>query len=121
MRAGRLDKFITIQRKTETQSMSGEPTEAWTTIIQRRSAGVWVPAQGSEAFTAPQLVARERVEWLIRVSDDVDDLSPLDRVVYPAIEADEVSDDRTIYDIVSVHEDRKDGLRLVTARRPDVT
>lgn len=121
MRAGRLDKFVTIQRKTETQSMSGEPTEAWETLIQRRSAGLWALAQGSETFTEPQLVARERVEWLLRSSADTADISPLDRLVYPAIAGDEVSDDRTIYDIVAVHEAGKDGIRLVTARRPDLT
>lgn len=128
IRAGRLDRHITIQRRTVTDSDSGAQVETWSTLVNRRPAGLWTPRQGSESFSEPQLVARERVEWLIRYSSDVADLSPLDRVIYPALGADSPQDEpaeRDVYDIVAVHEahelGRYVGLRLVTARRPDVS
>lgn len=127
MRAGRLDRTITIQRRTVTNSDTGAQVETWATLVNRLPAGLWTPRQGSEVFSEPQLVARERVEWLIRYSSNVADLSPLDRVVYPALGADSPEDtpaERNVYDIVAVHEAHELGrnvaLRLVTARRPDV-
>lgn len=125
MRAGRLDRLITIQRKTVTQSDSGEPVEVWTTIAARRSAAIWTPQAGEETFREPHLVARQKLEWLIRYSSDVAALTPLDRIVYPALSEaspEDVPDERNIYDVVAVHElGRRDGLRIVTARRPDVS
>lgn len=128
MRAGRLRKLITIQRRSVTESPSGEPIEVWTTIISRRPAAIWSPQSGQETFSDPQLVAREKVEWLIRESADVVDLTPLDRIIYPALAEESPEDvpvERNVYDIVSVHEyleqDRLVGRRIVTARRPDVT
>jgi head-tail adaptor len=124
MRAGRLDRLITIQRKTYTESPSGEPLESWSTIVARRPASIWTPQSGQESFSEPQMVAREKVEWLVRWSNDVADLSPLDRLVYPALadeSPDDVPDERNIYDVIAVHEyKRREGLRIVTARRADV-
>lgn len=131
MRAGRLDRVVTLQRKTETKSVSGAVTEAWTTLIARRAAGLWTPRSGSESFSDPQLVARERVEWIVRYSaalaEGDDRLSARDRLVYPAlagVSPDEEPDERDIYDIVGVFEahelGRRVGLRIVTARRADV-
>jgi head-tail adaptor len=123
MRAGRLDRLITIQRKTTTLSPSGEPIETWVTITARRHASIWTPQSGEESFANPQLVARQKVEWLIRWANDVAELSPLDRFIYPALSGGTPEpQERNIYDIVAVHEyGRRRGLRVVTARRPDVT
>ena len=125
MRAGRLDRKITLQRKTSTLSDSGEPVETWSVVgALRRSAGIWTPQSGEESFKDPQLAAREKVEWLVRYSADVATLTPQDRLIYPALNDASPMDDpqeREIYDIVAVHEyGRREGLRLVTARRPDV-
>lgn len=127
MRAGRLDKVITIQRKTVTRSDSGEPVETWTTLIARRAAGIWTPRSGAETFSEAHLVAREKAEWIIRKSSNVADLSPLDRVIYPALSANSPEEEpleRNIYDIVAAPEAHEFGrnvaLRLVTARRPDI-
>lgn len=124
MRAGRLDRLITIQRKSVTSSPSGEPIETWTTIVARRAAG-YRPLKGDERFTGEQVVGSEQVEFLIRRSANVADLSQLDRVVYPAL-ADEspedVPDTRNIYDVLAVHEiGRREGLLIITQRRSDVT
>lgn len=122
MRAGRLDRLITIQRKTVTVSNAGEPVESWTTIETRRPAAAR-PAGGSERFSTPTTAAEHMVEFRIRWSENVADLSALDRIVYPALAAPgEEPVARNIYDVLAVEElGRREGLRVVTKRRPDVT
>lgn len=124
MRAGRLDRMITIQRKTETQSDSGAPVEAWSNIVMRRAAGM-VPVRGDERFTGEQVVGTEQVEFRVRYSSDIADLSQNDRIVEPALQADSPADsaeERRTYDILAVHEiGRREGLRIIAQRHPDVT
>lgn len=124
MRAGRLDRLITIQRKTVTTSDSGAAVETWSTLIERRAAG-YRPLRGDERFTGEQLVGTEQVEFRIRYSSNVADLSQRDRIVYPAL-ADESPEDepetKNIYDILAVNEiGRREGLQIVTQRRADAT
>lgn len=124
MRAGRLDRLITIQRKSVTSSDSGEPVETWTTIIERRAAG-YRPLRGEERFTGEQVIGTEQIEFRIRYSSNVADLSQQDRIVFPAL-ADESPEDepdtRNIYDVLAVHEiGRREGLLIITQRRSDVT
>lgn len=124
MRAGRLDRMITIQRKVETESPSGEPIATWTNIALRRSAS-YRSLRGGERFTAEQYVANEQVEFQIRFSSDVAGLSPLDRIVYPALQADSPPNEpetRRIYDVIDASEiGRREGVRVVAVRRADVT
>ena len=124
MRAGRLDRMITIQRKTETQSDSGAPVETWSNLVLRRAASM-APVRGDERFGSEQNVAQEQTEFRIRYSADVASLSPLDRIIEPALQADSPVDDaeeRRLYDIVAIHEiGRREGLRIIATRRTDVT
>lgn len=124
MRAGRLDRLVTVQRKTFTETASGEPVEVWSTLANRIPASIWTPPAGEESFKNPQMVAREKVEWLVRYSSALSNLSPLDRIVYPALSEASPEDDpvgRSVYEVTGVHEvGRREGLRIVTARRPDV-
>ena len=67
----------------------------------------------------------EQVEFRIRWSANVADLSQRDRIVYPAL-ADESPEDepdnRNIYNILAIHEvGRREGLLIVTQRRSDAT
>lgn len=123
MRAGRLDRLITIQRVTKTLSDSGEPQETWTTLIARRAAG-YRPLKGDERFTGQQVIGTEQVEFRIRYSADVADLSQLDRIVYPALSEESPADDsdtRSIFDVLAVNEiGRREGLLIITQRRSDV-
>ena len=115
MKAGRLDRKVTIQRKTVTRSPSGQPIETWSPLIARRWAAL-LPLRGDERFTAPQYAAREQVQFELRYASDVAGVTPLDRVVYPAPAIAE----RDIYDVLAVHEvGRKRALRIVAARRVD--
>lgn len=122
MKAGPLDRKITIMRRSATLSDIGEPEEAWTVIDSRRSASVH-PVSGDERDTAPQNVAKEQVDFKIRWSNNVSDLTPLDRIVYPAMESfdpPETVSDRRIYDILYVSEiGHKDGLMIRAVRRAD--
>lgn len=122
MRAGRLDRFITLQRKTVTQSDTGAEIETWTDIDLRRPAS-YAPVRGEERIAVgPQIVATEQVEFQIRYTSDVADLSSLDRIIYPALTNDspEISP-RNVYDILAVLEiNRREGLRIIAFRNPDV-
>jgi head-tail adaptor len=124
MRAGRLDRLITIQRKTVTSTDSGDVVETWTTLVERRAAG-YRPLRGEERFGGEQIVGTEQVEFRIRWSANVAELSQRDRIVYPAL-ADESPEDepdtRNIYDVLAVNEiGRREGLTIVTQRRADAT
>jgi head-tail adaptor len=119
--AGSLDRRVTLQRVSYTSSPSGEPEESWASLATNRAASVQ-PVHGDEVLGGEQARARQQVEFHVRWSRDIADLSPLDRVVYPAGAAtDSPSQTSSVYDILAVHElGRHDMLRVVAARRPDV-
>lgn len=116
MRAGTLDRKISIERRTDTRDDHGQPIPTWTRIGLTRWSSV-APVQGSESFVSDQFVARQQTEFVVRYSSDLASLSPLDRVIYPVTTT---PADSEIYDIVAVHEiGRRQGLRIVTARRSE--
>lgn len=125
MRSGRLDRRITIQRSTVSYGTDGHEAHSWSSVgVLRRPASL-TALRGEERFTAPQYVAKEQVEFRIRFDGDVEGVSPLDRIIYPALEADSPVDStietRRLYDIIAVHEiGRREGLRILAARRSDV-
>jgi SPP1 family predicted phage head-tail adaptor len=121
MRAGRLDRRVTIQRKSDSYSASGEPVETWSTLATR-----WAyvaPVSGDERFSTPQLVARQQSEFGVRWSSDISDLTPLDRIVYPPVPDTSPAPpipSTSIYDIVEVHEiGRREGFKIIAVRRAD--
>ena len=124
MRAGKLDRLIDIQRASNSTSDSGEVIAGWQTIITRRAAS-YAPVAGTERFNAPQVAALQQVEFRIRYSADVANLSPLDRVIYPALEAGSppaATAVNRLYDILAVNEiGRREGLAIIAARRADVS
>jgi SPP1 family predicted phage head-tail adaptor len=120
MRAGLLDRRITIQRKSVTQSGSGQSIETWSTLVQRMWAQV-SPVSGDERFTQPQYAAKEQTEFRIRWAQAIADLSPLDRIIYPAVGISEQPAPASIYDILSVGElGRRETLQIIAFRRADV-
>ena len=121
MRAGILDRLITIQRNTSSTGPDGHPTDSWTTVDPLRRPAALKPVSGEERFTAPQFVAREQVTFQIRYDASVVSLNPLDRIIYPALSADSPPVTREVYDVVSVDEvGRREGLLILAARRSDV-
>jgi len=120
MRAGTLDRKITIERKSATPSSSGEPVETWGVLVQRLSASV-SPTRGDERFVPPQYVGKETTEFRIRWHQAIADLSPLDRIVYPAIAVSDQPAPNTVYDVVAVHElGRRETLLVIGFRRADI-
>lgn len=123
MRAGRLDRLIDIQRATVTQSDSGEEISSWQNIATRRHAAL-MPVQGYERFSDPQIVAQGQVEFRIRLSSDVADVNPKDRIIYPAIDPtspETLPDETRIYNILSAEEiGRREGLRIIAKRFADM-
>jgi head-tail adaptor len=122
MRAGRLDRKVTIQRKSVVLSDSGEQQESWATLANNRWASV-APLSGTERFGGEAIESSQQVEFRIRWSQDVADLSPLDRIVYPSSAAtDSPSLGSSVYDVLSVNEiGRHEVLQIITARHPDVS
>ena len=129
MRAGTLDRRVTIQRSTPSQNLDGSLLDSWGTVGPSLRPAGFRSLQADERFTAPQLVAREQVEFTVRYDDTLADLNPKDRVIYPALTSQEVNSPpndlatRRIYDIVAVQEGagRRDSLKIIAARQADVT
>jgi SPP1 family predicted phage head-tail adaptor len=119
MRAGRLDRKIDIQRQTASQSPSGEPIESWTDIVKSWSASVR-PLRGDERYSVPQEVASEQIQFEVRYSTVLADLTPKDRIIYPALGEGEESSGRRICDILAINEiGRRKGLQIVAQKRSD--
>jgi head-tail adaptor len=121
MRAGRLDRRITIQRRTTSFSESGAEVMNWSALSHRRPASR-TPIRGEERFQAQQFVAREQVEFRVRLGSSVAGLSPLDRVIYPAPgdPNEQAPPEHNIYDTMAVHEiGRREGFRILAARRAE--
>lgn len=123
----RYDRFITIQRKTVTQSGSGEEIAAWVDIARNISAFV-APTRGSERRQSPQDVAEQEVTFTIRfhsIPSASRPLGPEDRILYPITGlANDVQSPAAnlIYDIISPDEvGRQVDLSIKTIRRADVT
>ncbi len=127
MKAGSFDRRVTIQRKTVTLSGSGDTVETLANLVVRRPASMW-PLNGDERFASPQEIASEQVEFRVRYSTNLSDLTPLDRVIYPALTTAQAADagyvipTRSIYDVLAASEmGRREGIKIITRRRADVT
>jgi head-tail adaptor len=122
MRAGRLDRLVTIQRKTSEISEGGSVTNTWETVVLRRPASL-APVRGEERFSDPAHLAEQQVEFRVHYSKDVAEMSPLWRIINPALEEgspEPIPAGHTIYDVAAVHEvGRHEALQIIAVRRPD--
>ena len=101
MRAGKLDRRITIQGKSITQSDSGDEVVTWGNV-----ATVWaekIEIDGAERFAAKQIVGHAVRTFRFRWSDIVAVITTEHRLVF---------DDRE-YDITDVREvGRREGIEV---------
>lgn len=99
MRAGRMDRLITLQVATETQDSFGATVQTWATL-----ADVWaerVPVSGRENFVADQMANFSFVRFRIRHRTD---LTTKNRIL----------DSGNVYNIRAINEiGRKEGLDVV--------
>jgi hypothetical protein len=80
------------------------------------------PVRGEERFSEPGRIAEEQVEFRIHSSNDVAAMSPLWRIINPALEEgspEPVPDGHTVYDIAAVHKIGRRDLQIIAIRRPD--
>jgi len=103
MRAGRMDRLITLQSYTETQATSGAITKNWAPI-----ATVWaekIPIRGAERFVGSQIVAELEAKYRIRFRSDL-------------TAAKGIIDNEEEFDIQSIIElGRKEGLEITAKAR----
>lgn len=123
----RYDRLVTVQRKSVTQSGSGEEIAAWADIAYRVPARV-EPTRGSERMTGAQEVAQQEVTVTIRfhsIPSASRPLTPEDRILYPVdglAQNVQAPPANCILDIVSPDEvGRQIDLSIKTIRRADVT
>lgn len=118
-----LDRRVDIQRATPSQSGSGHVSPSWANLVAMLPAS-YRPLKGDERNVAPQWVASQQVEFMVRWRADLASLNPKDRVVYPAINPDtspedQITEDRT-FDVMDVAEvGRNEWLAIRAARFAD--
>lgn len=101
MRAGKMDRRVTLQARTVTRNAQGEDVATYADL-----ATVWAEKfdlRGREYFAAQQSRAEVTTRWRIRYRDN---LRAVDRLVH----------DGTAYDVVAPPAEigRQQGLELVT-------
>ena len=102
MRAGKLDRRITLQTLTISRDSYGAAIESWSTL-DTVWAGV-LPLKGEEYFAAAQIVAEEQLKFRIRHRTD---LTEKVRVLYES----------QAYDVQHIAEiGRRQGLELLGKR-----
>ncbi len=109
MRAGRMDRLITIQENTPSYNALNEDTEGWGTITT--DGQVWAAKKeiaGSEVTIAGQTLQAEMVtEWRIHHRTDITNLM-------------RISFGGNLYDITSIAEiGRGEGLLITTKLQTD--
>jgi len=89
MFTGKLNRRVTIESNTPSQSTTGEPVESWSTLDT-----VWAEMMKpsvAERFMGDKFAGFRGIVWRIRYRSDIDNLM---RVVYSSVN----------YDIVGVYE-----------------
>lgn len=108
MRAGDLDRRVTIERFTTTRDDFNNPVPDWA-VLATVSASV-EHIRDAERWTAQEVGASATMRFQIRYSSTVADLNAKDRLVY----------DGDTFDIVAVKEiGRRQGLEITAAARAD--
>lgn len=108
MRAGKLDRRITLERFTATRDEFNEPVETWGTLATVSAS--YEPLSDGEKFRASETAAEASARFAIRYSTTVADLNPKDRLTF---EGDP-------WEIVRVKEiGRREGLEITATARAD--
>ena len=105
MDAGKLDRRITLQKRTLTQSAMGDVTEAWETIDT-----VWarrLSSKGREFYSGGVPLGVDDAGFQIRYSAAVAAVDQTWRIVF----------DGDMYDIASIDENGRKGYLTILAKR----
>jgi SPP1 family predicted phage head-tail adaptor len=108
VRSARMDRKITLQRKTVSQNSLGEEVETWADL-----ATVWAEKSyraAGESVQAAEVAAVRILRFVIRWDSAWADFSPIDRLTL----------DGVICDVVEVNEiGRRDGLEIFAKARAE--
>lgn len=96
VRAGRLNRRVTIERSTRSQNSYGEEVDSWSTLATRWASIVY--SKGSEVYPFGAEKGKKPVSIMLRHGSDIDDISCNDRVVFESRVFD-------IESVANVHED----------------
>lgn len=80
MRAGELDRRVTLQRAAVTRDELNNPVETWSDLVT-----VWAkyePVSDGEKFRAGERASEIGARFTVRYSSQVADLSPKDRLIF---------------------------------------
>ena len=114
MRAGKLDRLISIQRQIITRSNTGQQIITWSDLASNIPASL-APLRGDERFSGAQIVAQEQFEFTVRWSPTIADIEADDRIIYPSNDS---PAQNQIYDVIQVSElGRREGLKIVAFKR----
>ena len=104
---GKLDKRVRLERATVTEDARGAEVKTWAPLKT-----VWAQRMQQrpfEAWRAGGTAAELETAWRIRWGSEWGDLSPQDRLRFPATDA------GAVYEIIGVTEiGRREGLEIVT-------
>lgn len=108
MRAGPLDRRITIRRATTARDQANQPRKQWADLTT-----VWAnakPVMDSERLRAGETLAQKSYRFTIYYSSTVADVDPRDQIVF---------DGRT-YDVQGVKTiGRREGLEITATARAE--
>ena len=108
MRAGKLDREITLERYSLTYNEDNEPIEGWS-VLATVSAS-WRRASATETLASAQISATATDVFECRYSDELSELTSIDRLTY----------DGHTYNIASVSEvGRRRALLIEATRQAD--
>lgn len=109
MKAGALDRRITIQREVQTGTDAyNVPIMEWVDLAT--VAAAVTPVSDGERWRAAEVSAEVTTRFLIRYSPQVADVNPKDRIRYEG----------RLYDIYGVKEvGRREGLEITATARAD--
>jgi SPP1 family predicted phage head-tail adaptor len=108
MRAGKLDRKITLQRFTSTLDEYNEPVKTWSTLATRSAS--YEPLSDGERFRAGETAANASARFVIRWSSAVSTLNPKDRLQYEG----------ETWQILHVKEiGRREGIEITAGTRAD--
>lgn len=108
MKAGRLDRRITLERFSTTVDAYNEPVKAWGVFAS--VAASYEPLSDGERFRAGETAATASARFVIRYSRAVADTSPKDRLTFEG----------NAWEIVRVKEiGRREGLEISATVRAD--
>ena len=101
MKAGRLDKVVTLQRQVTTRTATGQKTDSWTDLTTRRAS--IMPMMGKEFWADSGEHSKAPVQIRLRYDSTTSTLTPADRIAHGS----------DLYDINTIQNPRERGRELV--------